>query len=179
MPDVEGDTDGGERLDRGGLAEAAGVERPQAGHLLHQRHRRRRRLRVVRAHQHVRFQPRFEVFHFRGGQVVEGGGHQALGQRRLDRGGHRAPGRDQGEHLAALLDQGVGHGDHDLAGQRLRAAPAPWRWRCPRVWPRPRGRPRRRRRCRAPASSRSESGQRRRPRRRPRRPPAPRRVTRA
>ena len=48
---------------------------------------------------------------------MERGGHQRLGQHRLQGGRHRSPGRHQGQELPPLLHQGVGHRHDDLAGQ--------------------------------------------------------------
>ena len=45
-----------------------------------------------------------------------------LGQCGLHGRGHRTPRRDQGQHLAALLDQGVRHGDHHLPVRGSRRA---------------------------------------------------------
>ena len=72
----------------------------------------------------------------------------AAGQRRLHGGGHRAPGRDQGQHLAALLDQRVGHGDDHLAAERLGQRPDRRHRAPPMGWPPPPPRRRRPRRCR-------------------------------
>src|SRR5580704_5006821 len=79
VPDVEGDTDRGERLDRRSLVQAPGVERPQPSHLLDQPDGGRRRLGVVRTYEHVSFQPRFEVLHFRRRKMVEGRRHSDPG----------------------------------------------------------------------------------------------------
>ena len=78
---------------------------------------------VVGADQHVGQQAGVEVLHLRRRQVMEGGRHPRRRQRRLDRRGHRAAGRDDGQHLPALLHERVDHRDDDLAGQRLGQSP--------------------------------------------------------
>src|SRR6266851_8375660 len=53
VADVELEEHGREGLDRGGVGQRAGVQRPQAGDEAHQLARRAHRLSVVRADEHV------------------------------------------------------------------------------------------------------------------------------
>ena len=115
---VQAEQHGGERLDRAGGGQGAGVERAQVGDPPDQvggglAWPRGGRCRSARRPMPGGSRSPRE----RAGQVVEGGRHQRVGDRRLHAGGHRAARGDDGLQLAVDLGQGVAHGHDDLAGE--------------------------------------------------------------
>ena len=180
VPDVDGDTDGGERLDGRGLAQAA--RRRAAAARASARPAPRSPPSPPRWSEHTSTSasnPDSRSSISEAGRWWKAAATRLSGSGGLDGGGHRAPGRDQGQHLAALLDQGVGHRDDDLAGQRLAQRPDGGDGAVPR-----RGHDHQVGRggagvVRRPSSARSESGQRADDARRPPRRPAPRRANRS
>ena len=160
VADVELQQHGGEGLDRRGVRQLAGVERPAAGDLA----RRSRDMASVALGWSEQISTSLSIGWSRSPSSLAGrwwnaADDPAAGHGRLHVRGHRAPGRDERLELVADPDEGVGHRDRRPCRRALGASCVRGRRpRRPTAWRSRRGRRRRRPRCRPRRCVSSRSG---------------------